>query len=82
MSRQEFVGLWAALAKDRLADPRTVALGLCTFLDSNGDGKLQVSELKAFLPVIMGAKGLALAAIPVPDFISVDYRGILGDPDK
>ncbi|WP_416274471.1 hypothetical protein [Limnohabitans sp.] len=77
LSRQEFIALWDALAKERCAaDPKVVALGLCAFLDTNGDRKLQISELKKFLP-LFGLKGMALAAIPLPDWASVDYRGLL-----
>jgi len=77
VSRPEFIAMWAALVKDRCsADPRMVALGLCTFLDANGDGKLQASELKRFLP-LFGLKGVAVAALPVPDWAAIEYRKVL-----
>lgn len=80
LCRQEFLVLWMSLARDRVAaNPRVAALGLCSFLDENGDGKLAVNELKRFLP-LLGLKGAALAAVPLPGWASLDYRKLLGDP--
>mmetsp|Transcript_34045 Transcript_34045/g.60791 ORF Transcript_34045/g.60791 Transcript_34045/m.60791 type:complete len:202 (-) Transcript_34045:37-642(-) len=81
LSRQEFLVLWTSLAKDRVcANPRVAALGLCSFLDENGDGKLAVSELKRFLP-LLGLAGVALSAMPLPDWVTLDYRDILGEAE-
>ncbi|KAK3281267.1 hypothetical protein CYMTET_10936 [Cymbomonas tetramitiformis] len=80
LNRVEFLVLWMTLVKQRCqTDPKSVALALFSFLDSDGDGKLQGREIKRFMP-LLGPPGIMMATIP--DWAEVNYRKVLGAEEE
>ncbi|CAG9463378.1 unnamed protein product [Pedinophyceae sp. YPF-701] len=78
LSRTEFMSLYAGLVRERVsADPRLVALALCSALDTNGDGALDGRELRKVLKLVVPM--MPVAGWMVPPGARVEYRKVFGD---
>jgi len=80
LSRSEFLGLYLALATNRVGrNPVVLLEALCGFIDSDRNGKIDGAELKFLVALFW--PGFAIPAlllpIPIPGGLGVDYRGIL-----
>lgn len=75
LSRTEFMAMYLAVATERVKqDPLVLAEGLLGFIDADRNGKIQGGELKVLLAILGFPAALVL---PIPGFISVDYRSII-----
>eukprot|EP00238_Polyblepharides_amylifera_P009317 CAMPEP_0196593710 /NCGR_PEP_ID=MMETSP1081-20130531/76351_1 /TAXON_ID=36882 /ORGANISM="Pyramimonas amylifera, Strain CCMP720" /LENGTH=128 /DNA_ID=CAMNT_0041917771 /DNA_START=422 /DNA_END=808 /DNA_ORIENTATION=+ len=82
LDRIEFIMFWLSLAFNHCkANPKMVANAFCMFVDEDGDGKVQAKEVKRFLP-LLGPMGLAMLAVPVPDWVELDYAKYIGSYDE